>query len=293
MELVVQLHDCDIFAICETFLRGNETLSIENYTWVGNIRLNINPNARRGSGGVGTFIKNEFLTKYTCVTDKSMEDTLILKFTHRIDSSVLVLFMLFATDCSTRAVDADVVFNESVKKVYEYQSEGEIIICGDFNSRLGSESDYIEGVDAVKPREIIDTSANSYCDILSDFLIDCNLCILNGRLGKNDFTHISTRGKSVVDYVFVPHEQLSNFCDFCTAIADVFNDFNLQDYKSSDHSIQLWSKRTREVKSPSEISVTVKKHVHWMKRNFCLTISRHLSLTAKTHSRWSPIVLIE
>ena len=96
-ELVVQLHDCDIFAICETFLRGNETLSIENYTWVGNIRLNINPNARRGSGGVGTFTKNEFLTKYTCVTDKSMEDTLILKFTHRIDSSVLVLFMLFAT----------------------------------------------------------------------------------------------------------------------------------------------------------------------------------------------------
>ena len=48
-ELVVQLHDCDIFAICETFLRGNETLSIENYTWVGNIRLNVNPNARRGS----------------------------------------------------------------------------------------------------------------------------------------------------------------------------------------------------------------------------------------------------
>ena len=29
---LLQLH----FAICETFLRGNETLSIENYTWVGN-----------------------------------------------------------------------------------------------------------------------------------------------------------------------------------------------------------------------------------------------------------------
>ena len=99
-------------------------------------------------------------------------------------------------------MDADAVFNELMKKVYEYQSEGEIIICGDFNARLGSESDYIEGVDAAKPREIIDTSTNSYCDILADVLIDCNLCMLNGRLGKNYFTHVSTQGKSVVDYVF-------------------------------------------------------------------------------------------
>ena len=58
---------------------------------------------------------------------------------------------------------------------------------------------------------------------------------------------------------FVPHEQLSNFCDFLVRpMSDVFNDFNLQDYKSSDHSILLWSKRTHEVKSPPEISDAVK-----------------------------------
>ena len=52
-------------------------------------------------------------------------------------------------DFSTRAVDGDAFFNDLSKKVYEYQSEGEIIICGDFNARLCSESDYIEGVDVV------------------------------------------------------------------------------------------------------------------------------------------------
>ena len=174
---------------------------------------------------------------------------MILKFTNRIDSSVFVLFVCYLPpDGSTRTVDADAFVNELMKKVYEYQSEGEIILCGDFNARLGSEPDYIEGVDIVKPREIIDESTNSYCDILSDFLIDCNLCMLNGRLGENNFTHVSTRGKSVVDYVFVPHEQFQNFCDFSVrSMSDVINDFDLQGFKSSDHSILLWTKRTSPI----------------------------------------------
>ena len=88
------------------------------------------------------------------------------------------------------------------EQVYQYQNEGNIYVCGDFNSRCGESSDYIEGVDDVIEREIIDYSSNHYGDLLLSFLIDCNLCMLNGRTnGKNDFTHVSHRGKSVVDYV--------------------------------------------------------------------------------------------
>ena len=91
---------------------------------------------------------------------------------------------------------------------------------------------------------VIDTTTNSYCDILLEFLIDCNLCMLNGRLGTHDFTHISTRGKSVVDYVFVPHEQFASFSEFSVqSMSDIVGEYNLHDYKSSDHSISLWSKR--------------------------------------------------
>ena len=75
--------------------------------------------------------------------------------------------------------------------------------------------------------------------------------MLNGRLGENNFTHISTRGKSVVDYVFVPHEKFQNFCDFSVrSMSDVINDFDLQGFKSSDHSILLWSKRTSPTFTP-------------------------------------------
>ena len=72
-------------------------------------------------------------------------------------------------------------------------------------------SDYIEGVDDVIERDIIDSISNHYGDLLLNFLIDCNFCMLNGRVkGKNEFTHVSHRGRSVVDYVLIPHEQIIN-----------------------------------------------------------------------------------
>ena len=46
---------------------------------------------------------------------------------------------------SSRPVDCDEYFIELMKKVYEYQKDGEIIICGDFNARCADECNYIGG----------------------------------------------------------------------------------------------------------------------------------------------------
>ena len=66
-------------------------------------------------------------------------------------------------------------------KFYDYQNDGDVIICGDFNSRCGDESDYIEGVDNIPQREVLDYKLNPYGELPLDFLTDCNLCMLNGR----------------------------------------------------------------------------------------------------------------
>ena len=65
------------------------------------------------------------------------------------------------------------------------------------------------------------------------------MCIVNGRVGSNDFTHVSHRGCSVVDYVIVPHEQLLVSAHFSVqTMLNVINDLNLQGCtKSSDHSV--------------------------------------------------------
>ncbi|CAG2199313.1 unnamed protein product [Mytilus edulis] len=127
--------------------------------------------------------------------------------------------------------------------------QGFVYIGGDVNSRCGSEQDYIQGVDDINDREIIDVSSNKYGDLLIDFLTSCNLCMLNGRAdGNNDFTCVSKRGRSVVDYVFAPHEQL-DMCTSCDVylMSDLIVDTGLNFKKSiPDHGPIVWTVKVKK-----------------------------------------------
>ena len=205
----------DIIGVCETFLKNGETLNLNGYHWFGNNRTSLHQNARRGSGGVGAFVKTEILEQYMCATDESMEDVIWLKFENRqTGHKFTVCICYLRPEGSSRKCDGEAFYSDLMLKFYDYQNNGDVIICGDFNSRCGDESDYIEGVDSIPPREVIDDKMNPYGQLLIDFLIDCNLCMLNGRTGENNFTNINVSGSSVVDYMIVPHEQLERYKEF-------------------------------------------------------------------------------
>ena len=58
----------------------------------------------------------------------------------------------------------------------------------------------------------VDFKTNYYGNVLLEFLINSNLCLLNGRnFTHNDFTSISAKGSSVVDYCIVSQDDLSLF----------------------------------------------------------------------------------
>lgn len=118
-----------------------------------------------------------------------------------------------------------------------------MFICGDFNSRVGDASEYIAGVDDVILRDVIDHSSNVNGDLFIEFLVDCGMCMVNGRVGQNDFTHVSHRGKSVVDYVCIPYEQLPSVSDFHVHLmSDLMNALNCQGVtKVPDHSVLTWT----------------------------------------------------
>ena len=67
-------------------------------------------------------------------------------------------------------------------------------MCGDFNARCVALYDYISGIDNISGREILDFRLNKHCSIMTDFLIDSNCCMLNGRnhIGNN-FTLLALR----------------------------------------------------------------------------------------------------
>ncbi|MCG8046073.1 MAG: hypothetical protein N0E48_10500, partial [Candidatus Thiodiazotropha endolucinida] len=115
-------------------------------------------------------------------------------------------------------------------------------------------------MDDVIPRKVIDHTSNTNGDLLIDFLVDCGMCIVNGRVGHDDFTHVSHRGKSVVDYLCVPHEQLPSINDFHVAlmsdIVDILKCHGVT--KVPDHSVLMWKingcAKKRRVQEPTSVS---------------------------------------
>lgn len=96
-----------------------------------------------------------------------------------------------------------------------YQNDGKFFICGDFNSRCGDMSDYLEGVDEVPDRKVTNHTTNGYGQFMCEFMWSANCCMLNGRsVFANDFTSYSPNGQSVVDYCVVPHESLERMSNF-------------------------------------------------------------------------------
>ena len=69
---------------------------------------------------------------------------------------------------------------------------------------VGVAKDYIVGSDHVVHRDVVDHDKNAYGSMFVNFLIDANLCILNGRnYISNDFASVSTKGCAVVRSVTV------------------------------------------------------------------------------------------
>ena len=81
------------------------------------------------------------------------------------------------------------------------------------------------------------------------FFNDNDVCVLNGRVGSesNNVTSTSTRGKAVVDYMVLPHDQLQfvNNLKIITMneISNILKKYMTDKYKLPDHSILYFNVR--------------------------------------------------
>ena len=147
---------------------------------------------------------------------------------------------------SSRRVDVNSFFDTWLPNIYRYQTLGNIFICGDFNGRCGDHEDFISGVDAIGHRDVVDFKTNFYGDVLIEFLINTNMCILNDRnYLRNDFTSVSMKGLSVLDYCLVSHDALSAFSSFdvirTVELINRVNDINsLAPSSIPNHSVISW-----------------------------------------------------
>ena len=237
-EQILRNTDIDILALTETFLKGEEKLCVDGYRFIGNNRQVQSQNARRGSGGVGVLIKDDICNEFDIgILDDTGDGILWIYF--KTDTKQFNICICYLPPETSKFCDAQEFYTKLLEQIYIYQGVCDFYVVGDLNSRCGEYSDYIEGVDDMIPREVIDFQNNRNGDALIDLLIECNMCIVNGRVGTQDYTNISSIGKSVVDYLLVPHEQLQGITEFkVQTITDLINTYGLHGYtKVPDHSL--------------------------------------------------------
>ena len=67
-----------------------------------------------------------------------------------------------------------------ILEIYINVHANSILIFGDVNCHIGKENDFIENLDAIKPRKSIFMVKITYDDSFIDFLKDMKFCIVNG-----------------------------------------------------------------------------------------------------------------
>ena len=237
--------DLDIIFLIETHLRLKEDIDVENYTWIGHNRLKLSPRARRGSGGVGILIRNNVLREFDySLLDCAHEDILWVELKHHNckETTIKLCSCYLPPENSSRGNSAQLFYEILTEQLYSYMDGSLILIGGDFNARIGAKQDFNPQLDELPSRKAIDFSTNKFGDYLLDFLIDCRLCVLNGRghSVKDNFTSVSTKGLAVVDYLCVPYDQLQYWEEFTvTPVTDILGDTKCNIISSAlpDHSI--------------------------------------------------------
>ena len=184
-------------------------------------------------------VRNELLENFNVTTlDTSHEGIMWLRITSKLgDFSLCCAVCYLPPHDSCRAMDSSIFFDKLMEQLYTFQNMGKIILMGDYNARCGQNSDYIEGVDTVPPRDILDETENHHGDSLISFLTDVNFCMLNGRFRDREWTHVSPVGKSVVDYMCVPYEQLEHIKSFTIMkISNIIDNIRVHPNSIPDHS---------------------------------------------------------
>ena len=232
----------DIVLLQETKLMGDKLIDVPGFVWFGNNRSFIKNRAKCGSGGVGILVKSAVATDYQVeIFDKSFEGIIILQLTHKKSEYQFAICSVYLPpEAGEYGKNSDSFFNHLLNQAYLLCDVDMFLIGGDLNARVNVNGDYIEGIDDVPARKIIDESKNKHGDSFLDYLLDSKMCIINGRINNDadDFTSISKKGKAIVDYFFCPHENLVDISDFkVQTISSLVNELNITPGKLPDHSV--------------------------------------------------------
>ena len=152
--------NADIICLGETHLFPNDQdIELTNdYVFRDHRRKSRNWASGRTFGGVCFFIRKTLFNTYNITdVDKSFDGIYALKFEHKQSGySFIIINTYLPPENSIWGRDATRFYSHVLSIIYTMQDVNAIYMIGDVNSCIGNMNDYIEGIDDIRERSIID-----------------------------------------------------------------------------------------------------------------------------------------
>lgn len=240
----------DFVFLTETWSDSLLDLSVPGFTLIQLNRVEKKQNTKRNSGGIAIYIRESF-KKYCFLLEKDSDDIIWIRIDRHLfnltyDLYACLCYIVPSASSREALIEMDVldrITNYIIKIANDTNDNYNILICGDFNSRIGNESDYVifdndANIDKLPidyvPDEIIsprfsqDHTINTNGRKLLDFCKLNGLRVGNGRLGADKgvgkYTYVGSTGSSVIDYVIANPYLLDVISSFHVADPNILSD---------------------------------------------------------------------
>jgi exonuclease III len=236
----------DIIILTETWTGKTSNIDLEGYYCYNFYRKFRHRNAKRNSGGIVIYVRNEIKGGLSIV--KNWHDTIVwIKLDRDFfgtveDIYIAGVYMWSDVSPISNIIDDD-LFERLQNDIFLFESKGTVLVTGDCNARTACKSDYIlydrfvpeidednYCKDTPIQRFSKDSVSNAQGNKLLDLCKGTSLRIANGRLGSDcgigKFTCYNRNGSSVIDYLLLRE---INF--------NIIDDFKIHDFNTfSDHA---------------------------------------------------------
>ena len=204
----------DIILLCETWLKPDSDFNfiLPGFVEIVSSRKRLNHRARRGAGGVLMYIRNEFADMVAVEhMECEIEDRLWIRIVRNNENVFLGVW--YMPPKGTTGFYGSHTYWESLSEELSYlQDRGKVIIAGDFNARTATMCPR-----GMQQRVSQDKATNDFGKYLLDLCNQHELRILNGLVDKEhscNYTCVTPRGASVVDYVVISNQMLQDVMSF-------------------------------------------------------------------------------
>ena len=287
------INSFDVICLLETWCNFHFTVS--GFRTYVSSRSKKHKNAKRDSGGVAILVKNEIKGHFKEMLSPN-DDTIWLKLNRssfQMDRDLFICCSYLIPENSSifswRDIDVCKLLEKDIEK---YSAYGNVLLCGDLNSRTNDlkdyitndvrdihsnlPSDYLPDLE-IKERNNLDKHVNNYGKFLIELCISSQLAILNGRcIGdlSGKFTCHKENGQSTVDYHIVSKclfksiqyfrvHDLSMWSDHCPVSSSIQLGKLVQNTKPKIKmckapSVFVWDENSEE---NFKISLNVQKHL--------------------------------